>query len=109
MALIDSVAALALSGIVSVVIIYAVTKLLGEKEGLGSAVLAAVAGSVIYTIAYALLGGGLLAAVIGGVVWLAALSGVYSMGFAKSLLVAILIWVAASAISMALPTLAGPI
>src|SRR3989304_3280247 len=38
--------------IISAIIIYVVTKLLGEKEGIGTALLAALAGAIIYALAH---------------------------------------------------------
>ena len=97
-----------ISMVVSTIIIYAVTKLLGEKEGLGSAVLAALIGAIVYTLAYYFLGTGLLAAVVGGITWLIALGSLYKIGWLKSLLVAVIVWVAISILSF-LPTVMGPL
>ena len=97
-----------ISLVVSTIIIYIVTKLLGEKEGLGSAILAAFIGAIIYTGAYFFLGTGLLAAIIGGVAWLIALGSIYEIGWLKSLLIAIMVWIVISILSF-LPTVAGPL
>ena len=97
-----------ISMVVSTIIIYAVTKLLGEREGLGSAVLAALIGAIVYTLAYYFLGTGLLAAVVGGITWLIALGSLYKIGWLKSLLVAVIVWVAISILSF-LPTVMGPL
>jgi len=95
--------------IVSTIIIFVATRLTGEKEGLGTAFLAAIIGTVIYAIAYWLLGNGLLAAVIGGIVWLLALKGLYKIGWLKALLIAILIWIIAAIVGIFIPTLTGPL
>ncbi|MDW5563425.1 MAG: hypothetical protein SA339_09385 [Methanomassiliicoccus sp.] len=95
--------------VISTIIIYLVAKLTGEKEGIGTAVLAALIGTVIYTITYWLLGNGLLAAVLGGIVWLLALKGLYGIGWLKALLVAILIWIITAIVGIFLPTLTGPL
>lgn len=95
--------------IVSTIIIWAVTKLLGEREGIGTALIAAIVGTIIYTIAYWLLGNGLLAAVLGGIVWLLALVALYKIGWLKALLIAILIWIVTWIVGIFLPTLTGPL
>ncbi|MCX6815877.1 MAG: hypothetical protein NT120_03425 [Candidatus Aenigmarchaeota archaeon] len=96
------------SMVVSTIIIYIVTKLLGEREGLGSAVLAALIGAIVYTGAYFFLGTGLLAAVIGGIAWLIALGSLYKIGWLKSLLIAVVVWIIVSILSF-LPTVVGPL
>lgn len=93
---------------VSSIIIYIITKLFGEKEGLGTAVLAALVGAIIYTIAYFFLGTGLLTAVIGGIAWLITLGNLYKIGWFKSLLIAVVLWVVISVLSF-LPTVVGPL
>jgi len=95
--------------IVSTVIIWIVTKLFGEKEGIGRAFVTALVGSVIYAIAYFVLGNGVLAAIAGGIVWLLALRGLYDIGWLKAFVVAIIIWVAAAIIGLLLPTATGPL
>ncbi|MFH0949071.1 MAG: hypothetical protein V1802_01135, partial [Candidatus Aenigmatarchaeota archaeon] len=87
------------SMVVSTIIIYIVTKILGEKEGLGTAVLTALIGAIIYTGAYFFLGTGLLAAVVGGIAWLIALGSLYKIGWLKSLLIAIVVWIVISLLS----------
>jgi hypothetical protein len=95
--------------IVSTIVIYVVTKLFGEKEGIGTALLAAAVGAVIYAVAYYFLGEGLLAALIAGFVWLLALGSLYSMGWWKALGVAIIVWVVAFLVGFILPTVVGPL
>jgi hypothetical protein len=95
--------------LVSSVIIFAVTSIFGEREGFSTAVGAALVGTIIYVIAYYFLGQGLYASVIGGFVWLAALGGLYNMGWLKSAGVAILVWVAAAFVSVVVPTVIGPL
>ena len=97
-----------ISLIVSTVIIYIVVKLFGQEEGIGKAAMTAFAGSVIYALAYYFLGTGLLAAVIGGVVWVIALGSLYKIGWLKSLLIAIVVWAIVSLLSF-LPTVVGPL
>jgi hypothetical protein len=95
--------------LVSTVIIYVVTKLFGEREGISRALLTAVIGKVIYIVAYFLIGNGLLAAVLAGIVWLLALKSLYKIGWVKALPIAIIIWVFAAVIGLFLPTLSGPL
>ena len=97
-----------MSMVVSGVVIYIATKLLGEKEGFGTAILAALVGSVVYTLAYYFLGTGLLAALVGGIAWLIVLGSLYKIGWLKSLLIAAVVWVIISLLSF-LPTLVGPL
>ena len=95
--------------IISAVIIYVVTQLFGQKEGIGTAFLAAFVGAVIYALAYFFLGQGLYAGLIGGFVWLLALGGLYSMGWSKALVVAVIVWIAAAIVGFVLPTVVGPL
>lgn len=95
--------------IVSTIIIFVITKLFGEKEGIGTALLAALVGAVIYALAYYFLGEGLLAALIAGFVWLLALAGLYSMGWWKALVTAVVVWVVAFFVGYILPTVVGPL
>ncbi len=97
-----------ISMIVSTIIIYVVTKILGEREGIGSAILAAFIGAIIYTVAYFFLGTGLFAAIIGGIAWLMALGSLYKIGWLKSLLISIIVWIIVSLLSF-LPSVVGPL
>jgi len=95
--------------IISTVIIYLITKLFGEKEGILTALFAALIGTVIYTIVYYLLGPGWIAAIIAGIAWLLALRFLYKIGWLKSLIIAIVIWIVATVVGWFLPTLGGPV
>jgi len=95
--------------VISTIIIYIVTRLFGEKEGIGRAFVTAIIGTIVYSIAYFLLGNGWLAAIVGGIGWLLALKSLYKMGWLKSLAVAIIIWIIATIVGLVLPTLAGPL
>jgi hypothetical protein len=106
---IDAAVIFVIALVISAIIIFVITKIFGEKEGIGTAFLAALIGTIIYTIAYYLLGTGLLAAVIGGIVWLLALKGLYDIGWLKALIIAIVIWVAAAIVGIFVPTLIGPL
>jgi hypothetical protein len=93
--------------IVSTIIIYIVTKLLGEKEGIKTAFFAAVIGSIAFGIVH-LFANGLIAAAIGGIIWLFALKWLYNMGWLKTIVVAVILWVVASIVGVILPTGTGP-
>ena len=95
--------------IISSIIIYAITKLFGETEGFGTALLAALVGAVIYALAYYFLGSGLLAGIVAGFVWLIALGSLYKMGWLKALGVAIVVWLVAIVVGWFLPTVIGPL
>jgi hypothetical protein len=107
--LIDLLARFVLGLVVSSIVIYVASKLFGQKEGFGRAILAAVIGSVIYGAAYYFIGEHLLASAIGGIVWLLALKGVYDIGWARAFVIAIIVWILATAIGYFLPTLTGPL
>jgi hypothetical protein len=95
--------------IISSIIIYFVTKLFGEKEGIKTAVITAVIGAIVYSIAYFLLGNGFWAAIAGGVVWLLTLKALYSMGWLKAFVIALIVWIAAAITGILLPTAPGPL
>jgi hypothetical protein len=106
---VSSIIGLLVALLISTIVIYVVTKFMGEKEGFARAILAAVIGTVIYALAYFLLGNGLLAAIGGGIVWLLALRALYKIGWFKALIIAVLIWILATIIGYFLPTLSGPL
>lgn len=95
--------------IISTIIIYLIAKLFGEKEGIGTALLAALTGTIIYTIAYSLMGKGWIAAIIAGIVWLLALKFFYKIGWFKSLVIAVAVWILTTIVGWFLPTLTGPL
>ena len=107
--IIDLLARLVLSVAVSAVIIYVASKLLGQKEGLGRAILSAVIGAAIYGAAYFFIGEHIIASVIGGVVWLLALKGLYDIGWVRALMIAAVVWALATVVGYFLPTLTGPL
>ena len=55
----SSIVYLLIALLVSTVIIYLVTRFMGEKEGLGTALVAAIIGTIVYVLAYLFLGNGL--------------------------------------------------
>jgi uncharacterized membrane protein len=95
--------------VISTVIIYIVTKLFGEKEGIKHALAAALIGSAVYGIVYFIFGQGFLAAVIGGIVWLLALKALYSFGWIKAFVIAVIIWIISGLLGLIVPTGLGPL
>jgi hypothetical protein len=95
--------------VISTVIIYVITKLLGETEDIKTAFIAALVGTIVYTIIYYVIGQGLIAALIAGIVWLLALQKLYNIGWVKSLIIAIAVWIVTSVVGWFLPTLTGPL
>ncbi len=95
--------------IVSTVIIYLVSKLFKQKEGIGRAFLTALIGTIVYSVIYFIFGQGWIATIIGGIVWLLALRGLYDIGWLKALGIAVLVWVAAAIVGFLLPTVPGPL
>jgi ABC-type uncharacterized transport system permease subunit len=96
------------SWIVSGVIIYVVAKLFGEKEKIITAFITALVGAIIYGIAYYILGQGTLASLLGGIGWLFAIRSLYKVGWVKSLMIAVVVWIVAFIIGWFLPTMTGP-
>lgn len=95
--------------IVSMVIVYIITKLFEESAGIGKAFVTAVAGAIVYTVTFALIGNGLLAAGVAGIIWLILLRTLYDIGWFKALVTAAVIWIVATIVSLVLPTLPGPV
>ncbi len=95
--------------IVSTVVIFVITKIFGETEDIKTALIAALIGTIIYTVIYAIIGQGLIAAFIAGIVWLIALQKLYSIGWVKSLIIAVVIWIVTSIVGWFLPVLTGPV
>jgi Na+/melibiose symporter-like transporter len=100
-----------ISLVISAIIIYFVTKIFGEKEGFGTALLAAFIGAIIYAATYYFLKPelGWLASLIGGIAWLIALGFLYSIGWLKALGIAIIVWIIAAVVGIFLPTMIGPL
>ena len=100
-----------ISLVISAIIIYVVTKIFGEKEGFGTAVLAAFIGAIIYAATYYFLRPelGWVASLLGGIAWLIALGVLYKIGWLKALCIAIIVWIIAAIVSFVLPTVIGPL
>lgn len=90
--------------VISTIVINFVVKLFGEREGIGTAFMAALAGSIIYGIF-----GGLLGSILAGIAWLITLRSLYGIGWMKSLAIAVVIWIIANLVSFILPTAIGPL
>lgn len=95
--------------IISSIIIYVVTKLFGEKQGIKTAIIAALSGAIVYSIAYFFLGNSFWAAIAGGFVWLLTLKALYNIGWLKAFVIALIVWIAAAITGNLLPTAPGPL
>jgi hypothetical protein len=95
--------------LISTVIIYLITLILGQKRGIKLALFAAIVGSMVYGITYAIFGNGFLSALLGGIAWLLALKTIYRMSWLKSIIVAVIVWIITTAIGSLLPTAIGPL
>ena len=94
---------------ISAIIIYLITRLFGESKGIFRAIITALIGTIVYTAAYDIIETGWMAAIAAGIVWLFALVFLYKMGFLKSLIVAVAIWICATMVGVMLPTVSGPL
>lgn len=94
---------------ISAIIIYLATKLLGEKEGFGTAILAALVGAIIFAVVSHFLGVGLVASLVGGIAWLIALGSLYKIGWLKSFAIAVIIWIFTAILSLVLPRILQPL
>ena len=94
--------------VISTFLIYVVTKLMGEKEGFKTAFFAALLGSIMFGIVSYVFGYGFLAAAIGSIIWLISLKWLYSTGWLKAILIAVVIWIVVSIVGVFLPTFPNP-
>jgi len=95
--------------LISTVVIYLVTFVLGQRRSIKLALFTAIIGSIVYGVSYALMGNGFLSAILGGIAWLLALKTIYRMGWLKALIVAVIVWIITTAIGTLLPTAIGPL
>jgi hypothetical protein len=95
--------------LVSTLVIYVVTFFMRQRRSMKLALFTAIIGSIVYGIAYVLLGNGFLSAVLGGIAWLLALKAIYHMGWLKALIVAVGIWIITTLVGVLLPTAIGPL
>ncbi len=107
MAFLELLLGFLISLVIPAIIIYLAAKLLWEKEGFGTAILAALSGAVIFAIVSYFIGVGWVAALVGGIAWLIALGNLYHIGWLKSFAIAVVIWVFTVVASLLLPTIAG--
>ncbi len=99
-----------ISLVISTVIIYFITKVFGEREGIKYAFLAAIFGSIIYgTFNNNLIGNNIITSIIGGALWFFVLKIIYTMKWLKALLITFIIWIITSLIGILIPTLPGPL
>ena len=99
-----------ISLVISTVIIYFITKVFGEREGIKYAFLAASCGSIIYGILNNnLIGNNIITSIIGGALWIFVLKIIYRMKWLKALLITFIIWIITSLIGILIPTLPGPL
>src|SRR3989338_196618 len=89
--------------VISALVIYLATKLFGETEGFGTAILTALIGAIIFAFASYFLGNGWIAALIAGIAWLIALGSMYNIGWLRSFGIALVIWIFATVASIVLP------
>ncbi len=109
MVYIQSLSSFLLGLIVSSLVIYFVTSIFGRGKGIMTAVVAALSGSAIYTLAFMLLSSGLVSTLAGGVVWLLAIKHFYNVGWLRATIIALGIWILTNFVSIFLPTVAGPL
>ena len=94
--------------VVSTLLIYVITKLLGEKEGIKTAFFAVLLGSIMFGIVSYIFGNGIFAAAVGGIIWLISLKWLYGAGWLKAILIAVVIWIVVSIVGIFLPTFPNP-
>ena len=95
--------------VISTIIIYIITKLFGEKEGIKHAFATALIGSAVYSIVYLIFDHGFLAAVSGGIVWLLSLKALYGFGWIRAFIIALIIWIISGIVGLIVPTGPGPL
>ena len=95
--------------VISTIIIYVTTKLFRQKEGIGRAFVTALIGTLIYFVAYYIFGKGVISSLVGGIIWLIALKVLYSIGWFKAFMIAVVVWISATVIGFLLPTVPGPV
>jgi hypothetical protein len=96
-----------ISFVISAIIIYLAAKLLGEKNGFGTAIVAALTGAFLFTLIFYFIEIGWVAALIGSIAWLVALGSIYKIGWLKSFAISVIIWVFVAIIGLMLPIIAG--
>lgn len=91
--------------LISGLIIYLATMLVGKKKRMKTAFITAISGAIIFSVAHYVIDPVMVASILGGIGWLLALQHFYNIGWFRSLVVAILIWFIADIVSSIIPTL----
>ena len=94
--------------LISTVVIYLVTFILRQKRSIKLALLTAIIGAIVYELA-SRVGDNFLSSVLAGIAWLFALKTIYRMGWSRSLIVAVIIWIVTYLIDKSLTTVKGPL
>ncbi len=108
MVYVTSMTSFLVSLVVSGIIIYLVTMVLGRSRGIGTAIMTAFTGSVIYALA-PIVPIDFLSSIVAGIAWLFAIRHFYGMGWFRAFITAVVIWFVAGIVSRFLPTLIGPL
>ena len=95
--------------VISTLIIYFTTKLVGEEEGIKHAFITAISGSIIYGLFYNIIGNNIITTISGGIVWFFALKIIYKMKWLKVLLIVFIIWIFSGLMGILIPTSPGPL
>jgi len=66
-------------------------------------------GAIIFAIVSYFIGIGWVAALVGGIAWLIALGSMYGIGWLKSFIIAVVIWIFAVIVNIVFPINAGPL
>ena len=90
--------------VVTTVIIYVATHLMGERGGWGRAFLTALIGYAVYYVFHFIVGG-FLGALIGFLVWLWALRSIYRVGWLRAFITAVIIAVFIFIVGLVLPVM----
>src|SRR5688500_15324559 len=88
---------------ISSIIISITSKMFGQKEVIGRAFATAIIGAIVYSVVYFIFGSGWIAAIVGGIIWLIALRALYDIGWLRALVIAIIVWIAATIVGLLLP------
>ncbi len=95
--------------LISTLVIYMVTFFMRQRRSLKLALFVAIIGSIVYYISYIAFKDAFLSAFMGGIAWLVALKTIYRMGWLKTLIIAVAIWIITTLVGNWLPTTIGPL
>jgi len=90
--LLASIASLVVTWIVSAIVLWISAKVLDSKEGLGTALIAALIGALIFGF-FSYLGGRLLFTLLAFFLWLYALKSLFMVGWGRAFLIALIAWI----------------